>query len=373
MSSRPLLFRSSFSLVRGRCAAASVAVLVLLACLGQQASAQTVTPLYADAYTLTNLGSVNGVPPNYGGLAVDPANTNILYLGGAANGSNGAIYAVTLIRNSSGQITGFGPVTLRAAAPFIDGGLAVGPGGVLIYAGYPVNEIGQILPSSAAPDRRTAMSSLGVPSSLGAFAIVPNGFPGAGRWKTATYNGGAWCDLAVTGPDNTGLFTITGATLIAGSTLVGPEGIAYIPRCSSLLPGPSIVVTEYAAGRVSIYDVDSAGDPIWSSGRIFVSGLGGAEGATIDPVTGDFLFSTFGGGSQVIRVSGFAAFRCLADVIGPGGTGCDQTVDGDDFIAFINSFSIGDVAIDPIADVVLDGIIDGNDFIAFINAFAGGC
>jgi len=345
----------------------------LLVCLAQQASGQTVTPLFADAYTLTSLGSVTGVPINYGGLAVDPADTNVLYLGGGANGATGAIYSVPLIRNSSGHITGFGTAIFRSTAPYIDGGLAVGPGGMLIYAGYPVNEISQILPNSAVPNRTTPVTGLGVPSSLGAFAIVPNGFPGAGRWKTATFNNGAWRDLTFTGPDITGLFTITGSTEIAGSTLVGPEGIAYIPRCSSLLPGPSIVVTEYSAGRVSIYDVDSAGDPIWASGRIFVSGLAGAEGAAIDPVIGDFLFSTFGGGNQVIRVSGFAAFRCTADVIGAGGTGCDQTVDGDDFIAFINSFSIGDVAIDPVADVVTDGIIDGTDFIAFINAFSAGC
>ena len=77
--------------------------------------------------------------------------------------------------------------------------------------------------------------------------------------------------------------------------------------------------------------------------------------------------------------------RCgLADVVGStsGGTQCgDATVDGSDFIAFINSFSIGDASIDPIADVAgagddglePDGTIDGNDFIAFINAFALGC
>lgn len=38
-----------------------------------------------------------------------------------------------------------------------------------------------------------------------------------------------------------------------------------------------------------------------------ITGLSGAEGAFIDPVTGDFLFSTFGGGNQVIRLSGFPA------------------------------------------------------------------
>ena len=67
-----------------------------------------------------------------------------------------------------------------------------------------------------------------------------------------------------------------------------------------------------------------------------------------------------------------------ADVAPPGG---DGTVDGSDFIAFINSFAIGDASVDPVADITgggptgeqPDGTIDGSDFIAFINAFAIGC
>jgi hypothetical protein len=39
---------------------------------------------------------------------------------------------------------------------------------------------------------------------------------------------------------------------------------------------------------------------------IFISGLTGAEGAVIDPLTGDFLFSTFGAANHVIVVRGFA-------------------------------------------------------------------
>ncbi len=77
--------------------------------------------------------------------------------------------------------------------------------------------------------------------------------------------------------------------------------------------------------------------------------------------------------------------RCsLADIVGTGTapTVCgDSVVDGSDFIAFINSFSTGDPAVDALADVAgggddgltPDGIIDGSDFIAFINAFSAGC
>jgi hypothetical protein len=79
------------------------------------------------------------------------------------------------------------------------------------------------------------------------------------------------------------------------------------------------------------------------------------------------------------------AAKCSpADIVGTDGgpVQCaDSTVDGSDFIAFINSFSIGDATIDPLADIAgggdtgedPDGTIDGTDFIAFINAFAIGC
>jgi hypothetical protein len=78
------------------------------------------------------------------------------------------------------------------------------------------------------------------------------------------------------------------------------------------------------------------------------------------------------------------SMRCsLADIAGAGFTmrSPDGSVDGSDFIAFINSFAIGEAVIDPLADVAgvgadglsPDGVIDGTDFIAFINAFAVGC
>ena len=67
----------------------------------------------------------------------------------------------------------------------------------------------------------------------------------------------------------------------------------------------------------------------------------------------------------------------LADIVDGGGTAPgDGTIDGNDFIAFINAFGASDM----LADIVDgggtppgDGIVDGSDFIAFINAFAAGC
>ena len=61
---------------------------------------------------------------------------------------------------------------------------------------------------------------------------------------------------------------------------------------------------------------------------------------------------------------------CLAD------RNRDGTVDGDDFIAFINAFSAGELAADLVdggGSAPGDGVVDGSDFVAFVNAFGAGC
>jgi len=79
------------------------------------------------------------------------------------------------------------------------------------------------------------------------------------------------------------------------------------------------------------------------------------------------LFPPAGNTFALVEIPGGTTTTCLADVNG------DLVIDGNDFVAFINSFGIGDPAVDAVADVNLDGVIDGNDFVAFINAFAAGC
>jgi hypothetical protein len=73
----------------------------------------------------------------------------------------------------------------------------------------------------------------------------------------------------------------------------------------------------------------------------------------------------------------------MADVCGggPNGDQPDGTVDGADFIAFMNGFASGTSAVRSQADIAgggefgdqPDGTVDGSDFIAFLNAFTTGC
>jgi hypothetical protein len=68
-----------------------------------------------------------------------------------------------------------------------------------------------------------------------------------------------------------------------------------------------LLLTEQIGQTVVAFLVDSSDNPIISSVQDFVIGLTGAEGAALDPVTNDFLFSTYGGGNHIDVVGGFAS------------------------------------------------------------------
>jgi hypothetical protein len=286
-------------------AALAVALIVAAA----PASAQTIAPAFAGNYSYVDLGSVTSLPTNYGGLTLKYDDPNTLIIGGSANNSLGEFYAVPVTRDANHHITGFaGPATLYSDGANNDGGVFFGPGNVLFYARYPSNQLGQIKPgNTTTTDKVIDLTALGIPSSVGGIGIVPPGQPGAGQLQIATYSSGAWTSATLT-PDGTGTYNVTGVTPHAASTLAGgPEGFIYVPTGSPVFTAPALLVSAWGAGRIDAYDVDANGDPIALTQRPFITGLSGAEGALIDPLTGDFLFSTYGGGNHLIAVRGFAA------------------------------------------------------------------
>lgn len=269
-----------------------------LVCGASSAAAQSLQPPFDADYSLLSLGSVPSLPANYGGLCFLDDNT--ILIGGAANGAAGAIYSVGVVRNAQSHIIGFsGAAQLYATAPNIDGGLAFGPGGVLFFTTYSNNLLGQIKPGSSAPDKFIDLGPLGIQSSVGTLVFGPYGF------RIASYSGSQFysADLVA---DGSGTYDLTNVVERA-NTGGGPEGIIYVPAGSADFPNPSVLISEWGAGFVRAYEIDANGNPIAATRRDFIAGLSGAEGAVLDPVTNDFLFSTFGGGNQIVRVSGFAA------------------------------------------------------------------
>jgi uncharacterized repeat protein (TIGR01451 family) len=280
---------------------------VLLHGGSRKIEAQTLVGSYSNDYSIVDLGTVPGVPPSYGGLTFKIDDPNTIIIGGTANSSAGLLYSIGVVRNLQGHVTGFnGTATVFAAGAYNDGGVVYGPSNVLFLARWNVNQIGQTTFGSTNTDKIVNLSSLGIPTGPGGLAFVPPGFPGAGRFKMAAYSDAQWYDLTIA-PDGAGTFDITAATNVT-KIVGGPEGILYPPPGSpQFTPFGQVLVCEYGLGSVSSYAIDANGDPLTNSRSLFISGLTGAEGAATDPLTGDFLFSTFGGGSRVVVVRGFAS------------------------------------------------------------------
>lgn len=265
--------------------------------------AQTFGANFAADYSFVDLGTPAGVPTRLGGVTFKPNDLNTLWIGGAANAPIAAIYEIAVTRNAQGHITAFsGTSTLHAPAPNIDGGLAFDSTGVLFFTGYPTNTLGEFKPGSTTVDKTIQLTSIN--SSVGAIQFVPAGFPGAGRFKILSYNSGDWYEADLVA-DGSGTFDVANAQLkvnVGG----GPEGLVYVHGGNPGFANDSTLVCEYSTGRVSAYDIDANGDPVLATRQDFMLGLTGAEGALIDPVTGDFIFSTFGGGDRVLVVRGFS-------------------------------------------------------------------
>jgi len=266
------------------------------------AAAANIAPFYAGAYTLSDLGALPGAQTPYGGLTFLAGNSNTLLIGTGANGPGG-IAQLGLTRDVDGHIIGFsGPATPFASAPLIDGGLAYGPGGVLFFTEYGPNIIGEIKPGGNGAAKTVTAP---VPSSVGTLGFVPSGFNGAGNFVVASYSTNTMCVAPLT-PDGTGTFNVGACTAtVTGAS--GPEGMVWVPQGSSLFPIQSMLISEYGSARVSSYLIDGNGLPIIASRKDFIQNLSSVEGATLDPVTGDFLFSTFTGSGHLYEVRGFAA------------------------------------------------------------------
>jgi hypothetical protein len=283
---------------------ASRATLPLLF-LCASAGAQTIDPFYSGSYSLTSL-VITGVPIHYGGMIFRAGDPNTLIIGGEAAEASGRFYEVPVVRGAGNHIVAFGTPVQRGFGANNDGGIAYGPGGVLFYSQWGPNAVAQVKPGSNADDKVVALGPLGIADSTGALNFVPAGYNGAGQLKVSSWDGGQFYTVTLTA-DGSGTYNLTGATQVA--TLGGgPEGFAYVPLGSPLFGSQSMLVSEYSAGNVAAYTIDANGNPVPGSRRTFIAGLDGAEGAAIDPLTGDFLFSTCGCGgaaNRVIAVRGF--------------------------------------------------------------------
>jgi len=264
-----------------------------------------IQPPWDEHYSCVNLGPIPNVPPEWGGLTLHPNDQNALLIGGNSNEESGKLYKVGITRDSDCHITGFSPspTTVFSSAKYNDGGIAFGSSGVLFLARWPVNQIGQLLPGSTVEDKVIDLEPLNITSSPGGLGFVPTGFAGEGDLKTVSWPSGDWFTLTLA-PDVNGTFDITGVT--KDTTIPGgPEGFVYINQDNFGFGVDSILVAEWTDNNIAAYESDSLGNPSPLTRKEFVLGLDGAEGAIIDPHSGDFLFITWGGAEILIAIRGF--------------------------------------------------------------------
>lgn len=273
------------------------------------ASAGTVAGAFVSDYQIFDYAGPAGLATPFGGLTFDPANPNNIIIGGNANNGAGALYSVPVTRDANGHIVAFGVPQLYAVGTNIDGGVLFGPGGQLLFTQYPSNGLAEIIGpcSTAAPcntiDKTVDLTGAGIGSSVGSLGVVPNGFSGAGNLFIASFGSGQFYQATLS-PDGSGTFNITnvlGGPITGG----GPEGMVWVSGSNPDFGSNSILVSLFSQGKVEAFQVDANGAPIIGSGRDFITGLTGAEGAAIDPLTGDLLVSTSGRTNNISVVQGF--------------------------------------------------------------------
>ncbi len=266
-------------------------------------------PPFAGLYQAYDLGPVPGAPAGtlLGGCVIKHDDTNTLLIAVESERPSGAIYAIGVQRDACGHIVGFDGIgTPFAATPYVDANLVYGPNHVLFYTEWPQNKLDQLLPGASSPALTTDLAALGVggggPGGLG---FVPPGLPAAGGLRIITWSAGYWYHLDYVADGST--FAISNPVQTA--TLPnGPGGFAYVPAGSPGFAAQSIIVAEWSQDSVAVYDSDPQGDPVETTRRPFFSTFPRPWGAYFEPVTGDFLFLTWGSGTadRVYVVQGFS-------------------------------------------------------------------
>jgi len=331
----------------------------------KQSDEPIVVAPFNSVYSVYDMGRPPDTPTRYGGMAFKNGDNATLVLGGYANDTNGILAEIPVSRDGDDHPTATGEIVRTISAPYVDGGVAYHPSGVLFVCAYPQNLLYQYLPGATSPSKTINLQANGVVASVGSIGFVPVGYPGAGKVRLITYPSGAGYDLELI-PDGNGTFNLASVTLL-GHLLHGPEGFVYVPLGSELFPNPSMLVTEYNTGNVVAYELDGNGWAVPASRRIMVTGLALAEGAAIDPLTGDFIFTTYGGSDHLYRVWG--GFNPPAG--GSDLPACNILYNGD-FLSGVSGWTvIGQVGDDFISWDSINGRLDCQESVQFYQSVPG--
>jgi hypothetical protein len=264
---------------------------------------------YAMYYSAYDLGAPPGVPDPLGGTTILASDPNTLLIAGGSETPSGAIYKVGVTRDACNHIIGFtGTSSVYATTPYVDANLVYSSSQLLLYSEWTENQLAQLAGGATQPSSVTDLTTIGMSSAgdegPGGVGFVPTGLGAAGQLRLVTWPAGRWYHATTT--QSSGALAVSGVSQTV--TLPNnPGGMAYVPAGSPGFTQQAVIVAEWTTNdRVAVYDVDDSGDPIVATRREFFSAFPRPWGAYFEPVTGDYLFLSWGtGDDHVVIVQGF--------------------------------------------------------------------
>jgi hypothetical protein len=195
-----------------------------------------------------------------------------------------------------------------ATAPYVDANLVYASPDLMLYTEWPQFMLSQLVTGSTFPDQRTDLRTFGMPDTddqgPGGVGFVPPGLAAAGELRLVTWPIGRWYHVALS--PGAPVMTVTGITQTT-TVPTEPGGFAYVPAGSPGFTAQSLILAEWrrvdpTQDRVAVFEVDAQGDPIVATRREFFSRFPRPWGAYFEPVTGDYLFLSWGTGQDRIYV-----------------------------------------------------------------------
>ena len=183
------------------------------------------------------------------------------------------------------------------------GGLAHAPNGDLLFTENPTNQIGELIQGDWVLDKTVTAP---VTSSVGTLAFIPAGYAGAGSLVLGSEDGGTFCTSTLT-PDGSGTYDVSGCSNQV-TTGGDPVGIAWVMNGAPGFSAPTVLISLSGSQAVYAYTINANGLPDPATAQEFISGITGLEGGVVDPLTGDFLFSSYDGETaNIFEVQGFTS------------------------------------------------------------------